>query len=193
MQPFPLTLDKFLRHAAKWHPRAEVVTAGARAARSTGSAMRRCWSAPEGLGRACAALGVGAGRPCRDAGLEHAGACRGLVCDHGHGRGLPHAQPAPHAPPSSPRWLAQSEARILIAERRSRAACAARSRARRRRSTHVLRDRRRRDLAAIAGGRSSRCSRRDRRRRRLSTGAISTRPRPAACASPRARPARPRA
>ncbi len=27
MQDFPLTLDRFLRHAAKWHPRAEVVTA----------------------------------------------------------------------------------------------------------------------------------------------------------------------
>src|SRR5665213_185651 len=27
MQDFPLTLDKFLGHAAKWHPRAEVVTA----------------------------------------------------------------------------------------------------------------------------------------------------------------------
>lgn len=26
MQPFSLTLDKFLAHAAKWHPRAEVVT-----------------------------------------------------------------------------------------------------------------------------------------------------------------------
>lgn len=26
MQFFPLTLDKFLRHAARWHPRAEVVT-----------------------------------------------------------------------------------------------------------------------------------------------------------------------
>ena len=26
MQPFALTLDKFLSHAAKWHPRAEVVT-----------------------------------------------------------------------------------------------------------------------------------------------------------------------
>src|SRR5665213_2999529 len=26
MQDFPLTLDKFLVHAAKWHPRAEVVT-----------------------------------------------------------------------------------------------------------------------------------------------------------------------
>jgi 3-(methylthio)propionyl---CoA ligase len=28
MQPFALTLDKFLRHAAKWHPTAEVATAG---------------------------------------------------------------------------------------------------------------------------------------------------------------------
>ncbi|MCC2980956.1 AMP-binding protein [Sphingomonas sp. IC4-52] len=28
MQDFPLTLDKFLAHAAKWHPDAEVVTAG---------------------------------------------------------------------------------------------------------------------------------------------------------------------
>ena len=28
MQDFPLTLDKFLAHAAKWHPNAEVVTAG---------------------------------------------------------------------------------------------------------------------------------------------------------------------
>src|ERR1700741_2803660 len=27
MQFFSLTLDKFLRHAARWHPRAEVVTA----------------------------------------------------------------------------------------------------------------------------------------------------------------------
>ena len=27
MQEFPLTLDRFLAHAAKWHPRAEVVTA----------------------------------------------------------------------------------------------------------------------------------------------------------------------
>lgn len=27
MQSFPLTLDKFLRHAARWHPRTEVVTA----------------------------------------------------------------------------------------------------------------------------------------------------------------------
>jgi len=27
MQDFPLTLDRFLRHAAKWHPHAEVVTA----------------------------------------------------------------------------------------------------------------------------------------------------------------------
>ncbi|RAK52397.1 long-chain-fatty-acid--CoA ligase [Phenylobacterium deserti] len=27
MQSYPLTLDKFLEHAAKWHPRAEVVTA----------------------------------------------------------------------------------------------------------------------------------------------------------------------
>jgi fatty-acyl-CoA synthase len=28
MQDFPLTLERFLAHAAKWHPRAEVVTAG---------------------------------------------------------------------------------------------------------------------------------------------------------------------
>ena len=28
MQPYALTLDKFLDHAAKWHPRSEVVTAG---------------------------------------------------------------------------------------------------------------------------------------------------------------------
>lgn len=28
MQSFPLTLNKFLEHAAKWHPNAEVVTAG---------------------------------------------------------------------------------------------------------------------------------------------------------------------
>ena len=26
MQPYALTLDKFLQHAAKWHPHAEVVT-----------------------------------------------------------------------------------------------------------------------------------------------------------------------
>lgn len=27
MQDYPLTLDKFLHHAAKWHPNAEVITA----------------------------------------------------------------------------------------------------------------------------------------------------------------------
>ena len=27
MQPFALTLDKFLEHAAKWHSKAEIVTA----------------------------------------------------------------------------------------------------------------------------------------------------------------------
>ena len=28
MQPFALTLDRFIDHAAKWHPKAEIVTAG---------------------------------------------------------------------------------------------------------------------------------------------------------------------
>src|ERR1700761_9738954 len=35
MQPFALTLDKFLDHAAKWHPQAQVVTA-----RETGDSAR---------------------------------------------------------------------------------------------------------------------------------------------------------
>jgi len=35
MQPYRLTLDKFLRHAAKWHPEAEVVTA-----QTDGAALR---------------------------------------------------------------------------------------------------------------------------------------------------------
>ena len=35
MQPFALTLDKFLDHAAKWYPHAEVVTARAGARQQT--------------------------------------------------------------------------------------------------------------------------------------------------------------
>jgi 3-(methylthio)propionyl---CoA ligase len=42
MQEFPLTLDRFLDHAAKWHPRAEVVTGrdGSRSDRVTYSELR---------------------------------------------------------------------------------------------------------------------------------------------------------
>jgi acyl-CoA synthetase (AMP-forming)/AMP-acid ligase II len=42
MQEFPLTLDRFLDHAAKWHPRAEVVTGrdGGRSDRVTYSELR---------------------------------------------------------------------------------------------------------------------------------------------------------
>ena len=40
MQPYALTLDKFLDHAAKWHPTAEVVTGGDHPSRISYAALR---------------------------------------------------------------------------------------------------------------------------------------------------------
>jgi len=60
MQDFPLTLDRFLRHAAKWHPTAEVVTAvgGGAVARVGYQALER---RARGVSASLAALGVGVG------------------------------------------------------------------------------------------------------------------------------------
>jgi len=60
MQDFPLTLDRFLRHAAKWHPTAEVVTAiGGGAVSRVGYA--RLEARAIGVSRALAELGIEAG------------------------------------------------------------------------------------------------------------------------------------
>ncbi|MFS0773060.1 AMP-binding protein [Sphingomonas sp. 1P08PE] len=60
MQDYPLTLDRFLHHAAKWHPAAEVVTAGA-----AGTAGRTGYASLERRARLVSALladyGVGVG------------------------------------------------------------------------------------------------------------------------------------
>ena len=40
MQPFALTLNRFVDHAAKWHPRREVVTGGSTSARITYAELR---------------------------------------------------------------------------------------------------------------------------------------------------------
>ena len=60
MQDFPLTLDRFLVHAAKWHPRAEVVTA-----KDDGSLDRMDYAAVTDRSRrlsgVLAALGIGLG------------------------------------------------------------------------------------------------------------------------------------
>src|SRR3546814_17591286 len=60
MQSYGLTLDKFLSHAAKWHPDAETVSAGA-----DGSVARIGYAALEGRARAGSgaphAMGVRAG------------------------------------------------------------------------------------------------------------------------------------
>ena len=61
-----------------------------RRARSVSAGARRSWRARW--------------RPRRDAGLEHPGACRSLVRDHGHGRGVPHAQSAAHPRTARRRW-----------------------------------------------------------------------------------------
>ena len=95
MQPFALTLDKFLEHAAKWHPRAEVVTGRAGWARRSHRLCGAASAQPQGVGGA-REFRRAHRRSRRDAGVEHAGACRSLVRDHGHGRGVPHAQSAPH-------------------------------------------------------------------------------------------------
>ncbi len=60
LQDFPLTVDKFLRHAAKWHPRAQVVTA-----QDDGSVARVAYpqllSRAQRLSAGLAKLGVGRG------------------------------------------------------------------------------------------------------------------------------------
>ena len=60
MQSFPLTLDRFLDHAAKWHPGVEVVTA-----RGDGSSERIGYAALRARSRkvssVLAGLGVRAG------------------------------------------------------------------------------------------------------------------------------------
>ena len=38
MQPYALTLDRFIEHAAKWHGATEVVTGGGGSVRTYGSA-----------------------------------------------------------------------------------------------------------------------------------------------------------
>src|SRR3546814_4441262 len=60
MQSYGLTLDKFLSHAVKWHPHAEVVLAAV-----DGSIWRisyaGLYSCARGVSGALAALGIGAG------------------------------------------------------------------------------------------------------------------------------------
>ena len=61
MQTFALTLDKFLEHAAKWHPRAEVVT-GREDGRDRSHRLRGARSAqPARCRRCCASFGVRTG------------------------------------------------------------------------------------------------------------------------------------
>lgn len=59
MQPYALTLDKFIDHAAKWHGQTEVVTGGAGGSRRIGYAGLR--DRASRLSGAFAALGLGAG------------------------------------------------------------------------------------------------------------------------------------
>jgi acyl-CoA synthetase (AMP-forming)/AMP-acid ligase II len=61
MQAFALTLDKFLDHAAKWHPDAEVVTAREGGKASTGSAMPTCASVAARVSTVLGGLGIAAG------------------------------------------------------------------------------------------------------------------------------------
>lgn len=59
MQDYPLTLDKFLLHAAKWHPRAQVVTAQAGSVDRIGYAGLA--DRARGVSGVLAGLGVGPG------------------------------------------------------------------------------------------------------------------------------------
>ena len=112
MQEFALTLDKFLDHAAKWHPRAQVVTG-----RDGGKIDRVSYADLRARSLRISAHARGfrhwLRRPRGDARLEHAGACRGVVRDHGHGRGLPHTQSATHGAQLAS-MLAQSGCRVIV-------------------------------------------------------------------------------
>jgi len=113
MQEFALTLDKFLEHAAKWHPRAEVVTA-----LGDGGTTRIGYAELKARSRRVSAVlaGLGAGRGDRIATLAwnsqahveawYAIMGMGAVC-HTLNPRLTAAQLAA--------MVAQSEARILIA------------------------------------------------------------------------------
>lgn len=58
MQDWPLTLDKFLEHGAKWHPQSEVVTAGAEDDRTGYAELHR---RARRASAALAGLGIGRG------------------------------------------------------------------------------------------------------------------------------------
>ena len=94
MQDWPLMVPQDPR------PRGQSCTATARwsPARSRGRSCARPTRAsparPQRGARRCEARRQ-ARRPRRHPGLEHGPPHRGLVRDHGHRRGLPHAQPAP--------------------------------------------------------------------------------------------------
>ena len=123
MQEFALTLDKLLDHAAKWHPRAQVVTG-----RDGGKTDRVSYAELKARSLRISAVLADFRRWRRrsggDARLEYAGACRDVVRDHGHGRGLPHAQSAADALRSSRRCCAVGLSRDRR-QRRSRAVGAA--------------------------------------------------------------------
>ena len=51
MQDWPLTLDKFIDHAKRWHPTREVVSRRADGRASRGAAMPKCMATPEALVR----------------------------------------------------------------------------------------------------------------------------------------------
>src|SRR3546814_14905196 len=112
MQSYGLTLDKFLSHAAKWHPDAEVVSGAA-----DGGIRRISYAAlhdrARGVSGALAALGIGPGDRVATLAWNtqgHVEAWYGIMGMGAVGHTLnPRLTPA--QPPS---MAAQSEARVLI-------------------------------------------------------------------------------
>ena len=94
MQDWPLTLNRIIQHAARWHGDREVVSR-----RPDGSLDRTTYADVEvAAQRFSSALLVArhrAGRSRRHHGHEQQPAPRMLVWDHGHRRRLPHAQSPP--------------------------------------------------------------------------------------------------
>jgi len=112
MQSYGLTLDKFLSHAAKWHPDAEVVSGTA-----DGGARRISYAALEGRARgvsgALAALGIGPGDRVATLAWNTQGHVEAWYGIMGMGA-VCHTLNPRLTPAQLASMLAQSEARVLL-------------------------------------------------------------------------------
>ena len=191
MQDWPLLCHRVIDHAAANHAERAIITRSIEGPFHTTTYA----ASPRARAQGRAAPRPGrrqARRPGGDAGLEHLAPSRGLVRHHGDRRRLSHRQSAPvpgpdrldHQPRRGPRDDGRPDLRPAPGKARGQAADRRALRGADRRRPHA--DRRRCGTPCPTRTGSARST-------AISPGSPSTRIPPPACATPRARPAIPRA